>query len=302
MLFSTVLASLVARADPMPPTYAWQIAVPEAAGFAVGGVVDRGGMPGFTLGTIGVGVVAGPSVHWAHGRVWPGVASVAGWVLVPSFTGVGGLILDCLAYDLDTGCATDGARIGTLVGAGGMVLFDSLALASIGNDEAVRPSGITHGYGWQIVAVDAAGLALGAAVGAAAMEESGDPFDAVAGVGVGMYTVGFFVPPVVHALHRNWPAAAGDVGARWLVAPCAVLPGIASWCSATGGDERCIERGALAGLAIAGFVVASFDAQVLARDEVEPTTPTASLRPEPLVIPNVSIARDHTTAGFAVLF
>jgi hypothetical protein len=301
MLLLPVLSSLVARAEPTP-YYGWQIAIPDAAGLAVGAAADRGHFPGMSLGTMGAGVVAGPTVHWAHGRVWPGLVSVAGWAIVPPISGVGGIFFDCLASDIDTACAREGDRVGTFVGASGMLLVDALLLPNIGADATQRPSGVAEGYGWQILAVDAAGLALGVAIGATSMEASGDPIDAAAGVGIGMYTVGFFVPPIVHALHRNWSSAAIDVGVRWLVAPIATLPGIAAWCSATGGAESCIERGALAGLAISGFVVSSFDAQVLARDKEKPGTPTASLRPELRVIPSLSIRRDGSSGGVTVLF
>jgi hypothetical protein len=297
------LTSSVSSAE--EPRYGWQIAVPEAAGFVAGGAVDEWQLPGMSIGTMGAGMVAGPTVHWAHGRVIPGVLSVVGWTFVPPTSAVGGIMVECVASDLDNGCATQGARVGTLTGAAAMALADTLLLPKMKRSKRFdRTSGVADGYGTQILAVDAAGLAFGVYIGARRMEETDDPFDLVTGVGVGMYTVGFFVPPLVHAFHRNWEGVGADIALRWLGPPMATLPGIMGWCSATGGSEDCIANGALAGLAISSLVVSSFDAQVLAREkrQMPMVTPTASLRPPIEVLPRMSVTPDGASAGVAVLF
>ena len=286
------------------PHYGWQIAAPEAAGFGVGALVDDGRLPGMSIGTIATGAVAGPTVHWAHGRVGTGALSLFGWALVPPMAGLSGAVLNCLATEIDDGCGTRGDRAGTLAGAVGMVFVDSLVLP-MRPERTVRRSGVVDGYGEQILAVDAAGLALGVYVGVVAMDDGDDVEPALefaTGVGAGMYTVGLFVPPIVHAIHGGWSSAGIDIAVRWLGPPLMVVPGMIAWCSATGGTEQCAERGALAGLAVSGFIVSSFDAQVLARDKVRPTTPSASLRPQPEIVPRLSVGRDGGMAGFAVLF
>ncbi len=299
MLLLPVLASFVARAEPY---YGWQIVVPDAAGFAVGAAADRGHLPGMSIGTIAVGVVAGPTVHWAHGRVAPGVLSVVGWSFVPPVSGIGALLVNCIATEAADECARQGDRGGTLLGAGGMVLLDSLVLPSIDRDRPHRPSGLVDGYGWQILAVDGAGFALGVYVGTLTMEDSGDPLDGALGIGAGMYAVGLFVPPIVHAVHGGWSTAGADIALRWLGPPLATVPGMMAWCSATGGAEGCVERGLLAGLAISSLVVSSFDAQVLARSKLEVPVETTSLRPQAEFLPQFSVRREGVSAGIAVLF
>jgi hypothetical protein len=301
LLVPFLLAS-VARAE---PHYGWQIAAPDAAGFAAGAAVGRGHLPGMSIGTMATGIVVGPTVHWAHGRVGPGAVSLVGWTFLPIATGLAGALVDCIATDIENGCATRGDRAGTLAGAVGMVAIDSLVLPAMRVERSVRPSGLVEGYGWQILGVDAAGLALGVYVGVIAMDDTDHTdatLDFATGVGVGMYAVGLVVPPVVHAVHGNWESAGTDLAIRWLGPPIAIVPGMMAWCSATGGTEHCVERGVLAGLAISSLIVSSFDAQVLARTEVEPGTPTASLRPRPVVVPRLSVGRDGASAGLSVLY
>ena len=84
------------------------------------------------------------------------------------------------------------------------------------------------------------------------------------------YLVGLVGGPTVHFVHGNWGTGFISLGARALIGPLGVVPGIAGYCAATGGVKNCSEDGALYGLVGGLVAVDLFDALVLAGGSTVP--------------------------------
>jgi len=117
-------------------------------------------------------------------------------------------------------------------------------------------------YGWQTLTVDAAALALGAAIAASADVEL-EPANVVAAT---WYGVGAVAAPAVHHAHDNWPIGLSDFGLRALAPPVIGFFGWITACTANRDFEsECAASGWGVGSLIGLSGVALIDGLVLAR-------------------------------------
>jgi hypothetical protein len=129
-----------------------------------------------------------------------------------------------------------------------------------------------HWYGWKLLVLDGAALALGAYVAAKPPRaESGEKIDPEVALWVPDYVGGLFGGPIIHALEGEWLSALGSLGLRSLVGPMGALPGVMGYCSASGGVRGCASSGALFGLVGGLLAVDLFDALVLAHSDADVT-------------------------------
>jgi len=130
--------------------------------------------------------------------------------------------------------------------------------------------------GWQILMLDGLALTAGAALAARnpENEEGEDIHPALSPWAADCLAGG----PVIHFAHGRVGTGFISLGARTLVGPMFVLPGVAGYCAATAGVHNCSEIGAVYGLLGGLVAVDLFDALVLAHEDVEPNE-TASYAP-----------------------
>jgi hypothetical protein len=259
-------------AKPPAARYPIHTLMVDFAGLALGVAVAqaREGQPsrlGVIAGTwYGVGVVAAPAVHEAHGN-WPvGLADLGLRALVPPLVGTLGLLGACLSKsDFDRKCVRDGWATGSLVGLAGAAAIDALFLA----DERHRP--ITYSgdgwYGHHILIVDAIGYGLGLyfAIGAPKTKSGSRIHPATAVWALG-YPIGFIGAPIVHFSHGEVARGFGSLGIRLLVGPMGAVVGLMGYCAASGGARDCAAHGAQWGLLGGSLAASLFDAFVLAQD------------------------------------
>jgi hypothetical protein len=133
------------RADPVLERYAWQILVADAAGVlagvAVASSVDvRANRLGVMAATwYGVGALAAPALHYAHGN-WPiGLGDLGTRLLLPPVVGFFGLLGACTANrDFEGSCARPGWAVGSMIGLGGWALFDAFVSTRSATGSASR--------------------------------------------------------------------------------------------------------------------------------------------------------------------
>ena len=223
---------------------------------------------GITAATwYGLGAVAAPAVHYAHGNGGIGGASLGLRLFIPPLVSLFGFIGVCTSRgEFEDDCRQDGLTGGALVGLLGVAALDAAVLAN----PRPRRKREEHWYGWKLLALDGAALLAGAYVAAKPPRaDSGETLDRQVALWVPPYLIGLFGGPIIHATHGQWLRALGSFGLRGVVGPVAALPGLLGYCSATGGVEECTSTGAQFGLVAGLLAVDLFDALVLAREEVE---------------------------------
>lgn len=216
----------------------------------------------------GLGVLAAPAVHYAHGNGGIGGASLGMRLFIPPLVSLFGFVGVCTSRgEFEADCRRDGLTGGSLVGLAGVAALDALVFAN--PRPRVEPE--KQWYGWKLLALDGAGVLAGAYVAAQPPRgENGERLDRPVAFWVPPYLIGLFGAPIIHATHGQWLRALGSVGLRGVVGPLAALPGLLGYCSTTGGVGECTGTGAQLGLVAGLLAVDLFDALVLARDEVEP--------------------------------
>lgn len=290
------------QAAPNPPKtnwYGWQTLIVDGASIATGAVLastlefdpserpsDRG-LIGATW--YGLGAVAAPAVHYAHGNAGVGAGSLSLRVLVPPAAGFFGFLGTCMGRgDIEHDCVVDGYTGGSLVGLGGVAAIDAALLAW--DRERPEPGPTRSWYGWQLLVVDTAAITTGIVLGARKpTNDAGERIEPVVAPWAMGYLVGLVAGPVVHFAHGNWGTGFISLGARALAGPMFAVMGVAGYCAATAGVSHCSETGALYGLLGGLAIVDVFDAFVLAHDEVESPeqalyTPSVSVGPGSLTL------------------
>jgi hypothetical protein len=237
----------------------------------------------------GGGAIGAPAVHYAHGEGGVGAASFGLRLLMPLLSGFVGWIAACTSNsDFDSDCARSGWGAGTLVGLAGTAAFDA-GLLAWDRPERGRPKPEREWYGWQLLALDAAGIGLGVAfAGSEPRTEQGKRLHPALATWVGGYTIGFFGGPIVHFAHGRIGTGFASFGARAVLGPLGALPGVLGYCGATGGVSGCGETGAFWGLLGGLLAVDVFDAFVLAH---EPASEKAAS------LPSLYIGRDRVSVG-----
>jgi len=284
---------------PKTDWYGWQLLVVDGASIATGAVLASAldfdpderpsdlGLVGATW--YGLGAVAAPAVHYAHGNAGVGAASLGLRVLVPPVAGFFGFLGTCMGRgDIEHDCVVDGYSGGTLVGLAGVAAIDAALLAR--DRPGTDPDPPRSWYGWQLLAVDGAAITTGIILGARKpRNEEGERLDPLVAPWAMGYLVGLVAGPVVHFAHGNWGRGFISLGARALAGPMFAVMGVAGYCAATAGVTNCSQTGAMYGLLGGLAIVDVFDAFVLAHDEVEPTeqasyAPYVSVGPSSLMV------------------
>lgn len=230
----------------------------------------------------GLGAVAAPAVHYAHGNAGIGGASLGLRLLIPPLVSLFGFIGVCTSRgEFEAECRRDGLTGGALVGLLGVSALDAVVFAK--PRPRVEPE--ESWYGWKLLTLDGAALLAGAYVAAnPPRADSGERLDRQAAFWVPPYLIGLLGGPIIHATHGEWLSALGSLGLRGVVGPMAALPGLLGYCSTTGGVDECTSTGAQFGLVAGLIAVDLFDAFVLGREDVEVDersafTPTVSAGP-----------------------
>jgi hypothetical protein len=270
--------------------YGWQIMAADVAGLVTGFAVaasydgdsERRPTDGGLVAAswLGVGAVAAPAIHYAHGSTGQGLASLGLRLIVPPLTGIVGFIGSCLSNErFDEDCRESGFSAGALFGLAGVAALD---IAFLGREQWRRRELPERSwYGSEILILDGAALVGGAYFALnPPKNDDGKPIDPRAAIWVPGFLVGLIGAPILHATHGEWLRAFGSLGARALIGPMGAVPGIWAYCSATGGVTGCAETGALYGLLGGLLAVDLFDALVLA---YEPSPKTDSARDLPLL-------------------
>lgn len=277
--------------------YGGQVLLADAAGIAVGaalalGLPDEREHRPSDLGLVGsawygVGAVAAPAIHFAHGRGSSGMASLATRTLLPPLAGVLGLTVGCLGNgSFEASCRRDGVTGGTLVGLAAAAAYDASVLAYTEPSATLEPSTETRSwYGWQLLAMDGA-LLLGGAVVAASgpRNEQGERLAPQLALWAPGYLFGLFGGPIVHATHGEWTHSLASLGLRSFVGPLGAVAGLMGHCAAAAGASGCANTGATYGLLGGMLFVDLFDALVLGYEDVGPaeaTKPKASVMVAP---------------------
>jgi hypothetical protein len=216
----------------------------------------------------GFGAAAGPAVHWANGWRGMGFASLGVRLLLPPIASLVGVVGSCLAQAYNRHCGSEGARFGFAAGVVGASAIDGLLFSN----ERGTPSERGSWYGWQIALLDLAGIGLGVYTLVTPNEPRTDdpetPEDEsqrttevtpLGNVGLGMWIVGMFGPPLAHLVNGEPKHALIDLGVRWVAVPVGMVVGLMSYCAATGARNGCQNEGAFAGLLGGSVVVAAFD-------------------------------------------
>lgn len=170
--------------------------------------------------------------------------------------------------DFDRDCAERGLGAGTLVGLAGMTALDA-GLFAWERPHRAPPKPEREWYGWQLLFLDGAAIAAGAAFAQSDPEtKDGEPLHPAAATWAMGYTVGLLAGPIVHFTHGRLGTGFASFGARALVGPMFALPGFIGYCAATAGVRGCASTGAQWGLLGGLVAVDVFDALVLAHDPV----------------------------------
>jgi hypothetical protein len=257
--------------------YALQVVAVDVAsvltGVLIGATLDadaahRPADLGITAATwYGLGAVAAPAVHYAHGNAGIGGASLGMRLFIPPLVSLFGFVGVCTSRgEFEADCRQDGLTGGALVGMLGVAALDAAVFA----DPRPRVKREEHWYGWKLLTLDGAALLAGAYVAAnPPRADNGERLDRQTALWVPPYLIGLFGGPIIHATHGQWLRALGSFGLRGVVGPMAALPGLLGYCSTTGGVDDCTSTGAQFGLVAGLLAVDLFDALVMAREEVE---------------------------------
>lgn len=281
---------------PAPKRYPLQILMVDAAGLLAGVAVSeaRDARPSrldlIAATWYGVGAVAAPAVHEAHGN-WPiGVGDFGMRLLAPPLIGAVGLLGACLGnHEFDRTCVRDGWAAGSLIGLAGAATADALLFAN----EGLRPIHYEPRpwYGHQVLIVDGIGYALGIYFATShPTTKSGARIHPALAVWAIGYTVGFIGAPIVHFTHGDVVEGLASLGTRLLIGPMGALGGLIGYCSATGGAHDCAAHGAQWGLLGGSLATALFDAFVLSNG---PREPKDSRRAEASIGPGSLSLRTH---------
>jgi hypothetical protein len=294
-------------------SYGWQTLAVDGAALATGLALassplrtrsadHRPSYFGVVAATLYLGTaVAAPPVHFAHRQVSIGMGDLGARLTLPPLGALAGMLVSCLAtYDSkrdrsDSECASNGAIGGSLVGSVAAAGLDAFSLARDRPDlSSVRRE---TWFGWQILLADAAGLGLGVAFANGEVRSGKSNAGPMLRTAVGMYTVGFFVPPLIHFFHGQFARGLGDWAARALLTPLGMVVGLVGYCAATGGADGCTDVGVESGFLAATTGMALFDATALAWAPVtDPSPPTGA--PVPTVMP----VRSGAIFGLAAAF
>lgn len=278
-----ILADPAAKSEGTPPRgdtwYGAQTLAVDGAGILAGGIAaatldfsPRHEPPklGLVAGAwYGVGAVGAPAVHYAHGNVGLGMASLGFRTLIPPVTGFFGLIGVCVGRgDFEHDCVVDGYVGGTLAGLAGAAAFDAGVLAWDRPPRKEEPE--RYWYGAQTLAVDAGTLAFGAYIAATGpRSKSGQKLHPALATWVGAWSLGLLGAPIVHFAHGRVGTGFGSFGLRALAGPMGALPGLIGYCAATAGVRGCTETGAAWGLLGGLVAIDLLDGLVLAHEKVD---------------------------------
>jgi hypothetical protein len=116
-------------------------------------------------------------------------------------------------------------------------------------------------YGWQILATDAASIAVGLGVGAASGDEGNRRFGDTVGTAWGLGMVGSLS---VHAAHESAGRALAGVGYRALVPPTVALVGLGFGCLLSGIADHCASDSARWGFVLGALGTSALDVGLLA--------------------------------------
>lgn len=233
--------------------------------------------PVFGLATAtwyGIGAVGAPAVHYAHGNRKAGVASFAMRSLLPPAVGFAGFSTVCLVQGRVThDCVVQGYSGGAFLGVALTAGVDAFSLAQpTGYEEKPHE----RWYGAPMLAIDAAGVALGAY--GFANRDADAKNSLAANMFAGAYVFGILGGPIVHFVNGQLKKGFLSLGMR-LVAPLLIGPpvGILGYCAAVAATRGCVDSGAQWGAFGGTLAVAVFDSLSVAREEVQ--TDTAAYRP-----------------------
>ncbi len=261
--------------------YGSHVLLADAAGLVLGGALalglpERERRPS-DLGLVGsawygVGAVAAPAVHFAHGQRGAGMASLATRTLLPPLAGVLGLAAGCVGNgSSEASCRRSGATGGTLVGLAVAAAYDVSVLSYEGDAEPEPEAGERRWYGWELLVLDGALLLGGAYVAARGpRNDQGEKLEPQLSLWATDYAFGLFGGPIVHAVHGEWMHALASLGMRSFVGPLGAVAGLMGHCAASGGAKGCSSTGATYGLLGGLLFVDLFDAFVLGCEEIEP--------------------------------
>jgi hypothetical protein len=212
----------------------------------------------------GVGLVGAPAIHYAHGHMGRGLSSLALRAIAPPFLGLLGGGGACLGQNtFRQGCADAGLAIGSILGLALAAGADAALLAWERPDKTLSNAGM--GYGWQLLLADAAWVGLGVGFGSRAANSGDDELGLVLNTWAPLYGFGLLSGPVIHFAHGEVGRGFLSLALRGLVGPLGLVPGMAGYCTATGGVKGCATRGIEWGLLGGALVVSMLDAFVLAR-------------------------------------
>jgi hypothetical protein len=265
--------------------------------------------PPSRLATVGtslylIGATTAPAVHFAHRQNGIGLADMGVRLVLPALGSVVGMATYCLGTSENgkfrSGCAGTGSSGGLFAGALVAAGLDALFLAREQRTTTeIATDGGQRWYGWQLLLVDGAGLGLGLLAANRDPKPGKEAPSAPLAIAAGMYTVGFFVPPLVHFAHGRFFRGLGDWGVRALLAPAGALVGLTGYCAATGGQDGCTSTGAELGF-LAGVVGASlFDMAALSWDDPAPRAIQAARAD---VLPSFQLVRGGVLIGAASVF
>jgi hypothetical protein len=214
----------------------------------------------------GVGAAGAPAVHYAHGNRGVGFESLSMRLLLPPLTAFVGFLVVCSSQnDFNHDCVVQGYSVGAFVGVLATAAFDA-ALAYQPPKARTKPK--EHWYGAPMLAIDVAGLALGAY---GYTDQSARKTSLPLSLFAGAYTFGFIGAPIVHFANGHVAKGFLSLGLR-LGAPPLIGPlaGLMGYCAATGGTRGCTQTGIGYGLLGGTLAVALFDTFSLAYDSDEP--------------------------------
>lgn len=266
--------------------YGGQVLLADAAGLTVGAALALGlaaehehrpsdlGLVGSAW--YGVGAVAAPAVHFAHGQGGHGMASLALRALVPPVSGVLGLTVGCLGNgEFETSCRRSGVTGGTLVGLAAAAAYDASVLAYTDGGAQEPAQRERSWYGWELLALDGALLLSGVVVAARGpRNDDGERLEPQLALWAPDYLFGLFGGPIVHAVHGEWLHSLASLGLRSFVGPLGAVAGLMGHCAAAAGVRGCSNTGATYGLLGGLLFVDLFDAFVLGYEELEPAEAT----------------------------
>jgi hypothetical protein len=293
---AAIMCALIAAAGPAaaqpgdsgaqePPSYATELLAVDAATLGAAAAValtdmrlDFEGPPNrlqtFAASWWMLAAVATPAVHFAHRRRM-GWASLGVRLGAPLLIGGAGALAYCMttienpngSSQFGDGCEDRGLPAGLIAGTALAAGFDAYLLSRAHPGDTWEDE---LWYGWQTLAVDAAGVGLGLyAISRDAVDsDTGEPNSDTLNLALSMYLVGMIGAPWVHVARGEPLRALGDFGLRAFVPPLFALGGMIGWCTGTAGSGSgsCIDSGAEVGLLGGAVLAAVIDSLVLSTE------------------------------------